>query len=227
MLLPSRLPTRKLGALNKVEGQEHEMIAHLSGKLISKAPTASVIECHGVGYEVFHTPFTADKLTSENVSVFIHTNVREDAFQLFGFHTAEERQLFRELLKVSNVGPKMAMSIMSGIPYQELLTALSQKDITRLQKIPGVGKKTGERLVVELADRMAKMPLEIQLKPGAMSSFDKESELESVLMNLGYQRNEILRAVKTLRSRDQNFEAATLETLVKNTLKELSQPRLS
>lgn len=197
------------------------MIAQLSGKLVLKTPTLSVIDCNGVGYEISHTPFTAEKLSADFVTVFVHTHVREDALQLFGFFLAEERQMFRELLKISGVGPKLAISILSGLPYTELVAALSAKDISRMQKIPGVGKKTAERLVVELSDRLAKLPIELNIsvqKP----MVEKETELESVLLNLGYQRPAIQRAVKTLRSREQEFDSLSLEVLVKQTLRELS-----
>jgi Holliday junction DNA helicase RuvA len=200
------------------------MIAQLSGKLISKTPTTSVIDCQGVGYEISHSPFTAEKLTGDFVSVFVHTHVREDALQLFGFFSSEERQMFRELVKVSGVGPKMAMSILSGIPYEELLTALSQKDIGRLQKIPGIGKKTAERLAIELSDRLAKMPMELELRI-QKPQMAKENQLESVLLNLGYQRPEIQRALKAVKSRETSFDSISLEVLVKHTLRELSAPR--
>ena len=203
------------------------MIAHLSGKLLFKTPTQSVIDCQGVGYEVFHTPFTAEKMNGETVSLFIHTNIREDAFQLFGFYSADERSLFRELLRVSGVGPKLAISILSGISYDELMHALYSKDTTRLQKIPGIGKKTAERLSVELSDRLPQMQAAFTAPELSGKAFNKskESELESVLLNLGYQRPEIQRAVKSLRSKENDFEDLSLEHLVKSTLRELTQAR--
>lgn len=197
------------------------MIAHLSGKLLSKTPTHSVIDCQGVGYEVLHTPFCAETLKGDQVSLFIHTNVREDALQLFGFSSNEERALFRELLKVNGIGPKMALSIMSGIGYSDLLQAISSKDLGRLQKIPGIGKKTAERLSIELADRIGKMA---EGPVGAsLASPNRETELESVLINLGYQRVEISKALKTLRGREKDFDQSPLETMVKSTLRELTQ----
>ncbi len=201
------------------------MIGHLSGKLISKSPTLSVIDCAGVGYEVHHTPHCAEKLTETGVNLFIHTHVREDILQLFGFASLEERSLFRELLKVSGIGPKMALSILSGLPSHELIQALSSKDASRLQKIPGVGKKTAERLVVELADRLKNLA-EVQWSESAATpSLPKESELESVLLNLGYQRAEIQRVIKVVRSRESGFETLALETLVRSSLRELTQGR--
>lgn len=199
------------------------MIAHLSGKLISKGMTASVVDCQGVGYEVFHTPFCAEKLTSETVSLFIHTQVREDAIQLFGFAQPEERAMFRELLRVNGIGPKMALTILSAIPHEELSSALASKDAARLQRIPGIGKKTAERLSVELSDRLAQMKWS-QIS-GDASTPPRDMELESVLLNLGYQKSEIQKALKALRSRETSFESMPLETLVKSTLRELTQGR--
>lgn len=202
------------------------MIGCLSGKVLHKSPTISIIDCQGVGYEVFHTPFCAELLGDGPVQVLIHTHVREDAFQLFGFVTESERSLFRELLKVSGIGPKMALSILSGIPHEELVVALARKDVSRLQRIPGIGKKTAERLTLELSDRMK--TLETANLSGASSknlSLPKESELESVLLNLGYQRSEVTKAMKAVRDREEGFEAMALEALVKVTLRELTQGR--
>lgn len=201
------------------------MIAQLSGKILSKSPTVSVIDCHGVGYEVFHTPFTAETLKDTSISLYIHTHVREDALQLFGFATAGERKLFRELLKISNIGPKLALAILSGIPYPDLIAALSQKNAERIQKIPGVGKKTADRLLVELGDRMRKWDVGATDSPTGDQT--KEEELQSVLTNLGYQKPEIQKALKLIRTREENFASLPLETLVKTTLRELTQARSS
>jgi len=201
------------------------MIAHLSGKLLFKSPTLSVIDCQGVGYEVMHSPFCAEKLESEKANLFIHTHVREDALQLFGFSNAEERILFRELLKVNGVGPKMALSIMSGMPYTELVLAIRSKDKTRLQKIPGIGKKIAERLAIELGDRFAEMP-SLGLEAGTgIGPMPKDSELESVLLNLGYQRSEIQRVQKNIRTREEKYDDLSLEVLVRLSLRELTQGR--
>lgn len=199
------------------------MIALLAGKLISKSPTLSVIDCGGVGYEISHTPHCAESLQGDSVRVFVHTHVREDVLQLFGFASLEERSLFRELLRVSGIGPKMALSILSGLSSQELIGAISTKDLGRIQKIPGVGKKTAERLVLELADKLKN--LASAHESVLAMSLPKESELESVLLNLGYQRNEVLRAIKAVRSREEEFETLALETLVKTSLRELTQGR--
>ena len=199
------------------------MIAQISGKILFKSPTSSVIDCQGVGYEIFHTPFTAEKMIGETASLFIHSHIREDAFQLFGFSSAEERAIFKELLRVGGIGPKIALSILSGIPHEELLSALSGKDTARLQKIPGVGKKTAERLAIELSDRLNQM--KVYHAESRSASSTKESELESILSNLGYQRAEILRAVKTVKDKRSGIDGDSLETLVKYTLKELTQAK--
>lgn len=201
------------------------MIAHLSGRILFKSPTQSVIDCNGVGYEVFHTPFTADSLQGDRVSIYVHTHLREDALQLFGFASAEERSMFRELLKVNGVGPKLALSILSGLPVDELTEALTRKDMSRLQKIPGVGKKTAERLMLELSDKIAKG---WTLSPSSTplgASKTQDSDLESVLIHLGYQKSEVQRAVKNVRSKVERFEETSLETLVKVSLRELTQAK--
>jgi len=192
------------------------MIAHLRGKIIHKSPGLSIIDCNGVGYEVLHTPFTSEKLRAEVVSLHIHTHIREDALQLFGFADIEEKRIFRDLLKVSSVGPKLALTILSGLPYRELIEALRFRDLTKLQKIPGIGKKTAERLSLELGDKqLADYPVEALGQWGAMSG---DAELESVLLNLGYQKSEIQKVLQKIRS----GSAAGLEEKVKLALRELT-----
>lgn len=189
------------------------MIAHLTGKILQTSPTHSVIDCQGVGYEVLHTPYTAESLRQQPISLHIHTHVREDVFQLFGFSTEDERSLFRELIRVSNVGPKLALSILSGIPAHEFVEALETQNIKRIQKIPGVGKKTAERLAIELKDRVAKVATD-EIIPES-----QETELESVLLNLGYQKQEI---GKVLGRIVKDHPEAKLETMVKAALGELT-----
>lgn len=201
------------------------MIAILTGKVLSKKPTQSIIDCGGVGYEIFHTPYTAEKIPQKEVRLFIHTHVREDALQLFGFYEEEEKEVFRELLKVSAVGPKLALSILSGIPFRELIQALQTKDIQRLQKIPGIGKKTAERLSVEMADRIAKNIhiLSAPLSVTGLSS-NKQQELESILINLGYQKAEVTRAVAKV---SDGLENEAIEISLKKALGELTDIKQS
>jgi len=199
------------------------VIAQLNGRLLFRSPTNSVIDCGGVGYDVTHTPFTADRMQGESASLFIYTHIREDTLQLFGFYSSEERSFFRELLKVSNVGPKLAMGILSGMPLHELMTAFQSKDVASLQKISGVGKKTAERLVVELSDRFG--PLLAQI-PGTQSA-PRWLELESVLSNLGYQRAEIGKAIKKLQVQEKEIADWPLEKLVKTGLGELGRNQIT
>jgi len=146
--------------------------------------------------------------------------VREDAFQLFGFFDEEEKEVFKELLKVSAVGPKLALSILSGIPHRELISALQSKDIQRLQKIPGIGKKTAERLSVEMADRIAKN-IHISSAPFSPVSSPpaKQQELESILINLGYQRAEVTKALSKV---VESVESDAIEVSLKKALGELT-----
>jgi len=194
------------------------MIAHLRGKIIHKSPSLSIIDCNGVGYEVLHTPFTSEKLRAEVVSLHIHTHIREDALQLFGFADVEEKRMFRDLLRVSSVGPKLALTVLSGLPYGELIEALRSRDLTRLQKIPGIGKKTAERLSLELGDKqLADYPVEAI---GPMGAVSRDGELESVLLNLGYQKSEIQKVLSKVRSES----IVGLEEKVKLALRELTNP---
>ncbi len=198
------------------------MIGHLAGKLLHKTPYLSVIDCQGVGYEVSHTPQTAEKLEA-HASLFIHSHIREDQFHLFGFLTSDERSLFRELIRVSGIGPKLALSILSGISFSDLQKTVVAKDIKRLQLIPGIGKKTAERICIELADRLKELTFE-QPQGQTLTPPDRSRELESVLTNLGYQRTEVQWALKNLPDADPQ---TPLEVLVKQSLKELAQRRLS
>lgn len=202
------------------------MIAHIRGQLIEKTPTSSIIESAGIGYEVFHTPFTAEKLVGKEVSLHIHSHIREDLFQLFGFSERDEREAFRQLVKVSSVGPKLALGILSGIYFPELIHAIESQDLSRLQKIPGIGKRTAERLAVELRNKFGAIGGDLQLD-GFGESTSRESELESVLVNLGYQRAEILKAVKTVRKTEEKFEDFPLEAMVKSTLGVLTVGKLN
>lgn len=200
------------------------MIAHLSGKLIEKTPTWSIIDCHGVGYEVFHTPFTAEKLSGSEVQVHIHSHIREDLFQLFGFFELDERDVFRLLIKVSSVGPKLALGILSGLHFADLVQAIQKQDLSRLTTIPGIGKRTAERLAVELKDKMTALRFSTETNLLSLPQTQgREAELESVLVNLGYQKSEISKALENSRSED--WAELPLEALVKNALGFLTSTR--
>jgi holliday junction DNA helicase RuvA len=161
------------------------MIAHLTGVLREKTMEIIVLDVNGVGYEVFVPLTTLSQLPveGERISLFIHTVVREDAITLFGFGTARERAAFRLLISVSGVGPKLGMAILS-IAADDLVRAISAGDLTRLTSIPGIGRKTAERLVLELKDKIGKtftVPASSAEAPG-----EGEDDLVSALVNLGY-----------------------------------------
>ena len=170
------------------------MIAHLSGRLLHKSPQAVVIDVAGVGYRAFIPVSTFYRLGEEGapVSLRIHTHVREDALSLFGFASAAEHDLFERLIDVAGVGPRLAVNILSGIEADDLIAALRSSDVARLVRIPGVGRKTAERLVVELKDKMPAAAGPGQ--PTAVPGTPKE-DLLSALANLGYSRAEAERGV--------------------------------
>ena len=134
------------------------MIAHLSGKLLSKQPNQVIVDVNGVGYEV-HVPLSTFYELGEvgsPVQLRIYTHVREDTIALFGFKSANEKLMFEQVTSISGIGPKLGITILSGMPVDELVAAIRQSNLARLTSIPGIGKKTAERLVVELRDKLAK-----------------------------------------------------------------------
>ena len=167
------------------------MIAHLRGRIFTKHPNRVVVDVNGVGYDVFVPLSTYYGLgdAGAEVSLKIHTHVREDALTLYGFATGLEQELFERLISVSGIGPKVALSVLSGIEPNELIRAVELKDVTRLTSIPGVGKKTAERIVLELTGRL---PLS---RAGAAAAEEMPSgpagvrdDVLSALVNLGYHR---------------------------------------
>jgi holliday junction DNA helicase RuvA len=185
------------------------VIAHLRGRLLRKSAQEAIVEVGGVGYRVaipVSTFFRLGDLDAE-ISLLIHTHVREDALALFGFLTETEQTLFERLLSVSGVGPKVALGILSGIEAPDLAHALRGSDVARLTRIPGVGKKTAERLVLELKDKMpvlASAPPETK----AAGPVSPREDLVSALVHLGYSRPEAERGTdRALReSADGRFE---------------------
>jgi Holliday junction DNA helicase RuvA len=174
------------------------MIARLVGQLVHKAPDALIVDVHGVGYRVMVSlnAFAALPGEGEPVQLAIHTHLRENALELFGFLSQEEKSLFSALLAVSGVGPRMALNILSGLPASELLEALAEGNVARLVSVPGIGKKTAERLVVELQDR-ARL---LQAKPAAngrvRGGAGADAEAVSALVNLGYRQSDAERVVR-------------------------------
>jgi Holliday junction DNA helicase RuvA len=162
------------------------MIAHLRGTLISKHPNQAIVEAAGVGYEVnISIPtFSALPALGAEVALFIHTHVREDALSLFGFLRSEEKQLFEKLLSVSGIGPKLAITILSGMPADAMVAAIKGNGLASLTRIPGIGKKTAERMVLELRDKLDAFGVAAV----AVAVSPVEEDVVSALVNLGYQR---------------------------------------
>ena len=189
------------------------MIGRLVGELLERSPSRLVVNTGGVGYEVMVSLQTYAALPAAGpVDLLIHTHVREDALALFGFLTAAEQTLFERLIAVAGVGPRLAIGILSGIETPDLVGALRSEDVARLTRIPGVGKKTAERLVVDLKDKMAGLE-GIQTAPGEPAGGPKE-DLVSALLHLGYSRPEAERGVeKALKQGEAPFEDLLRRTL--------------
>jgi Holliday junction DNA helicase RuvA len=196
------------------------MIAFLRGRVLDKHPNRIIVDVQGIGYEV-HVPLSTYYDIGDagaDVSLRVHTHVREDALQLYGFLTVLEQQLFERLIGISGIGPRLAVAVLSGIEAQELVGAVQRADIVRLTAIPGIGRKTAERIVLELKDRLA----QLAAQPAAVASASPvdrlRDDLLSALQNLGYHRPQAEKAVdSTLKSTDElNFEHA-----LKSALREL------
>jgi holliday junction DNA helicase RuvA len=164
------------------------MIAHLRGTLLTKRPNQAIVEAHGVGYDVaISVPtFTEMPVAGAEVALHIHTHVREDALSLYGFLRFAEKQLFEKLLTVSGIGPKLAITILSGMPVDEMVGAIRGGDLARLTRIPGIGKKTAERMVLELRDKLPAATAGSEMNATLASPV--EEDVISALVNLGYQR---------------------------------------
>jgi len=171
------------------------VIAQLRGRLLRKGPQEAVLDVGGVGYRVAIPVSTFYRLGEPGAEVELrtYTHVREDTLALYGFLTGAEQELFERLISVGGVGPKLAVNILSGIEVPDLVAALRTSDVTRLTRVPGVGKKTAERLIVELKDKMpVAAPDEV---PQAPASGRPKEDLLSALVNLGYSRGEVERGV--------------------------------
>lgn len=184
-------------AAGAVQGVQ-QVIGWLRGNIVELVPSLVVLDVQGVGYEV-HIPLTTfyemQKVPEgREATLRIHTHVREDALQLFGFATLRERQLFEKLIAVSGIGPKLAQTILSGMGADDLVSALSAGDVRRLTTIPGVGKKTAERMVLELRDKVKDLATATSEHRVAASP-SEESDLVLALINLGYKRAAVDRAV--------------------------------
>ena len=173
------------------------MIGKLTGTLLEKNPPQILLDCHGVGYEVdvpmstfYHLPASGEKL-----SLLTHFVVREDAQILYGFGTAAEREAFRQLIKISGVGPRTALAVLSGLSVADLAQAVSTQETGRIVKVPGIGKKTAERLLLELK---GKLGAELDQPAGGVARSDAQSDIQQALMALGYNEKDASAALKAL-----------------------------
>lgn len=191
------------------------MIAHLRGKLLAKHPNQVIVETGGVGYDItISVPaFSELPAVGVEVSLHIHTHVREDAIALYGFLRPEEKLLFEKLLTVSGIGPKLAITILSGMAADEAATSIRSNDVARLTRIPGIGKKTAERMVLELRDKLS------EAAPATLAAVPKltaiEEDVLSALANLGYQQTaaEKALAIATKNGKWGSFDALFREVL--------------
>jgi holliday junction DNA helicase RuvA len=201
------------------------MIALISGKIVYKGIAHVIVDVQGVGYRVFIPLTTFYELpeAGQPITLHVHTNVKQDAINLFGFHTIQERDLFQLMISVSGIGPRIAMNILSGISAQDLLNAISGGHVEKLVKIPGVGKKMAERLILELKEKvLKKMMLEKMPQTGVMPDAGEmiREDVLSALVNLGYKNNVAQDALnKALLISGEELE---MDKLLKKTLKFLA-----
>ena len=196
------------------------MIAHLRGKLLAKRPNQAIVETGGVGYDVTISVPTFSDLPAlgTEVSLHIHTHVREDLIALYGFLRPSEKLLFEKLITVSGIGPKLAITILSGMPADEMVRAIRGNDIARLTRIPGIGKKTAERMVLELRDKLPEPgPSSVPAAPPMNAT---EEDVLSALVNLGYQRPAAEKALGVL---TKSGKAASFDAMFRDALAALSK----
>ena len=194
------------------------MIGHLRGKLLEKQPNFAIVDIGGVGYAVTIPVSTFSQLGSKGgeVALHTHTHVREDALALFGFSTRGEKEIFEKLIAVSGIGPRLAITILSGLPVEDLVAAISGGDAQRLTRIPGVGRKTGERMVLELRDKLG-TALQGE-KPAGPAASPVEQDVISAIMNLGCTRDAAEKAVRKAREAG---VAAEFEPLFRQSLESI------
>lgn len=197
------------------------MIAHLRGQILHKQPNRIVVDVHGVGYDVAVPLSTFYGLgdPGTDVSLRIHTQVREDVLALYGFATQLEQDLFERLISISGIGPKLALAVLSGIEPDDLMRAIEQTDVARLTSIPGVGKKTSERIVLELKDRLPSRIPPARADAAAMPLALRD-DLLSALINLGYHRP---LAEKAVESALKAAPAGDFEQVLRRALRELAR----
>ena len=206
------------------------MIAHLSGTLLTKEPNSVIVDVSGVGYEVSIPLSTFYELENEgsNVKLRIYTHVKEDALQLYGFKTERERELFVNFISVSGIGPKLGIALLSGMSADELVASIKNNNLARLTLIPGVGRKTAERLIVDLREKMTALAAsQVEEVPGRISDLsvhstedDVRSQALSGLLNLGYQKSAAEKAIDSVLHEDGEI---TVESVLRRGLRKLSR----
>ena len=205
------------------------MIAHLTGILFSKRPQSVVVDTTGVGYHIYIPLSTFYQLPDEmeKVSLHVYTHVRQDMLQLFGFQTETEKEIFLLLISVSGIGPKLALNILSGIGIKELLSAIVSADSERISAIPGVGKKTSQRITLELKEKVSDILEGIEIHPREkMQIRNKEifDDALSALINLGYPSKSAKIVIENVLRNDNDIN---LDTLLKEALRNLASRSLS
>ncbi|HCX73292.1 MAG TPA: Holliday junction branch migration protein RuvA [Candidatus Cloacimonas sp.] len=201
------------------------MFAFLKGILAKKSPVSVVIDCNGVGYEIFVPLSTYDKLPAleSSVLLYIHYSFSEtDGPRLFGFSSQEEKELFRLLISVSKIGPKLGLAILSGLPVNDFVQAVATNDISLLSTISGIGKKTAERLVIELKDKISELGETSFSQEIKGMETDVLQEAETGLMTLGYKRYEVRKAIARV-AKNKKYKSS--EQLIKDTIKTLYKKR--
>jgi Holliday junction DNA helicase RuvA len=202
------------------------LIAHLRGTILDKHPNRIVIDVNGVGYDVYVPLSTFYGLgeAGADIAVRIHTHVREDALVLYGFGTILEQELFERLIGVSGIGPKVALAVLSGIEPHELIRAIERGDLARLTAIPGVGKKTSERIVLELKDRLPRaQPAVVAAGATAPDSPALRDDVVSALVNLGYHRPLAEKSAEAAINTLGSAADASFERTLKQALREISK----
>jgi Holliday junction DNA helicase RuvA len=201
------------------------MISQLRGKIISLSPTELILDVNNVGYQIHISLSTFELLEHSDGerTILTHLHVREDALQLFGFATESERELFRHLISISGIGPKIAQGILSGLQAEELREAIQTGDIAALTSVSGVGRKTAERIILELKNKLGKIELTQTADTPTSAQLKNRSEALVALMSLGYNRPIAERALRNVIQESRGLEL-TVEELVKRALKHAISP---
>lgn len=198
------------------------MIGYLKGNIVNLAPTKLLLDVNGVGYNVFISLNTFNKLTAlpNPIAVFTHLSVRQDSMDLYGFFTTSEKEMFELLISVTGIGPKLALGILSGIQTDELKNAVSSGNIGRIKAVPGIGKKTAERLILELKDKMFNIKDEF-ISTGSSKSFEIKADAVAALNMLGYTPKFTEKVIKQILDEKPDI---SLEELIKLSLSYLNKP---